>query len=216
MPRVLVLSGSNHAFDACAPIIAEALAGRDGIAVTLTDDRAVLASPDLAGYDVLVHGSGFTYRERQADGTFATKDYLTEAQAKGLFGFVRGGKGFVGIHGTGWWIGGEAVTLTGGHANWHPPGLEFTVTIDDKGHPITRGLDDFTVNDEIYMSAWDPAVHVLATATWAERKHPMAWTHSYDKGRVFFTTLGHGPGTFENAAVQKLLANAVQWAAGRS
>ena len=41
----------------------------------------------------------------------------------------------------------------------------------------------------------------------------MAWTHAYGKGKVFFTTLGHGPNTFENAAVQRLVTNAVQWAA---
>jgi type 1 glutamine amidotransferase len=143
----------------------------------------------------------------------ATVSYLTGEQEDGLFAFVRNGKGLVGIHGTAWWIGGEAIDLVGGHANWHPPGLEFTVNVDDKNHPITRGVEDFTVNDEIYMSAWDPSIRVLATATWADRKHPMAWTHRYGKGNVFFTTLGHGPGTFENAQVLKLLGNAARWAA---
>jgi type 1 glutamine amidotransferase len=42
----------------------------------------------------------------------------------------------------------------------------------------------------------------------------MAWTHRYGEGRVFYTTLGHGPGTFENPTMQALLANAVRWAAG--
>lgn len=213
MPRVLVLSGPNHAFDKCAPLIAEALRGQNGLDVTLADDKDILASPELNGYDVLVHGSGFTYRQRQPDGSLATFPYLTDEQAKGLFDFVRNGKGLVGIHGTAWWIGGEAIDLVGGHANWHPPGLEFGVHVEDPNHPITRGVEDFTVNDEIYMSAWDPSIQVLATATWADRKHPMAWTHSYGQGKVFFTTLGHGPGTFENPAVQKLLANAARWTA---
>src|SRR5689334_19246174 len=118
MPSVLVLSGSNHGFDQCAPLIATALKDQGGLAVDLVDDKAILASGELTSYDVLVHGSGFTYRERQSDGSFATLSYLTDAQEKGLFDFVRGGKGFVGIHGTAWWIGGEAVDLVGGHANW--------------------------------------------------------------------------------------------------
>ena len=122
-----------------------------------------------------------------------------------------GGREF---HGTGWWIGGEHIGLVGGHANWHPPGLEFTVQIDDRQHPITAGIDDFTVQDEIYMSAWDPSIHVLATAGWADRRHPMAWTHGYGEGRVFYTTLGHGPSTFENPTMQRLLGNAARWAAG--
>ena len=41
------------------------------------------------------------------------------------------------------------------------------------------------------------------------------WTHQYGQGRVFFTTLGHGPGTFENASVQRMLGNAVRWTAAR-
>ncbi len=214
MPRVLVLSGSNHGFDKSAPIIHASLSKIDGISATLTDDKAVLASPSLNGYDACVLGSGFTRRQRQEDGTTRLVNELTDAQADGLFAFVRNGKGLIGIHGTGWWIGGEPVSLIGGHANWHPPGLEFSVSIEDAGHPVTQGLSAFTVQDEIYMSAWDPAVHVLATATWSEKKHPMAWTHAYGKGRVFYTTLGHGPGTFENPAVQRLLANAARWASG--
>ena len=216
MPRILVLSGSNHGFDKCAPLIAAGLQNQAGLEVALVEDKAILASGQLRDYDVLVHGSGFTYRQRQPDGTVSTLPYLTGEQEKGLFDFVRNGKGLVGIHGTAWWIGGEAVDLVGGHANWHPPGLEFGVNVADPDHTITRGLTDFTVNDEIYMSAWDPAIHVLATATWADRKHPMAWTHAYGKGKVFFTTLGHGPNTFENQTVLQLLANACAWAAGPS
>ena len=39
---------------------------------------------------------------------------LTSEQEDGLFEFVSGGKGLVGIHGTAWWIGGRAVDLIGG------------------------------------------------------------------------------------------------------
>ena len=91
----------------------------------------------------------------------------------------------------------RAAALIGGHANWHPPGLTFTVAVDDADHPVMKGIANFEVEDEIYMSAWDPGIHVLASAQWQEKAHPMAWTHSYGRGRVFYTTLGHGPGTFE-------------------
>ena len=122
------------------------------------------------------------------------------------FQFVSGGKGLVGIHGTAWWIGGRAVDLIGGHANWHPPGGTFTVNIDDSDHPITQGVGDFEVEDEIYMSAYDPYIHILASAEWSEKQHPLAWVKSYGDGRVFYTALGHGPGTFEQPAMQTLMA----------
>jgi type 1 glutamine amidotransferase len=212
MATVLVITGPNHAFDKSAPLIHEALT-RHGHASTLTDDTAVLASPDLGRYDVVVHGIGFTRRVPQPDGSRVLAPVLSEAESDGLLAYVRGGKGLVGIHGSAWWIGGEYIRLIGGHSNWHPPGLEFTVQIDDRQHPVMQGIDDFAVQDEIYMSAWDPGIHVLATAGWSGGRHPMAWTHQYGAGRVFYTTLGHGPSTFENATMQHLLANAATWAA---
>ena len=33
-------------------------------------------------------------------------------------------------------------------------------------------VGSFTVQDEIYMSAWDPAIHILASATWADAAFP--------------------------------------------
>jgi uncharacterized protein len=214
MPRVLVLSGPNHWFDQSAAIVADALQRDPSLDVTLSDDKSLLAS-GLADYDVLLLGTGFTTMQRQPDGTNKRVSDLTEEQEQGLFAFVRGGGGLVGVHGTGWCIGGEAMKLVGGHANWHPAGLEFTVEIADREHPITRDLGDFVVTDEIYMSAWDPAIHVLATATWAEKKLPMAWTHQYGQGRVFYTTLGHGPSTFQTPAIQQLLVSGAHWVAER-
>ena len=207
------MNGGNHGFDKSAPIVSDAL-GREGdLEVTLTDDKSLLTSPELSLYNAIVLGTGFTRRERSPDGTSKLVNDLTDEQGAGLLQAVREGAGFIGIHGTAWWIGGEYVKLVGGHANWHPPGLEFTVQIDDSAHAITSGIDPFTVQDEIYMSAWDPAIHVLASATWADKQHPVAWTHSYGQGRVFYTALGHGPSTFENPTFQNLMVNAARWVA---
>jgi type 1 glutamine amidotransferase len=210
--KVLVLSGPNHRFDASASVIHDFLAERGDMSVTLSDDKDVLASSQLNKFDVCVFGTGFTRTVRQADGTSKREPDLTSEQEDGLFQFVSGGKGLVGIHGTAWWIGGRAVDLIGGHANWHPPGGTFTVHIEDADHLITQGVGDFEVEDEIYMSAYDPYLRILASAEWSNRPHPMAWVKSFGEGRVFYTTLGHGPGTFERPAMQQLVAQGVQWA----
>jgi type 1 glutamine amidotransferase len=213
MAKVLVLDGPNHAFDKSAPVIHQFLA--KSVDATITEDKDVLAN-GLDRYDAIVFGTGFTRRERLPDGSRKLHYELSDAQEEGLYRFVRGGKGLVGIHGTGWWTGGKHAELTGGHANWHPPGLRFTVKVDDPAHPIMKELSDFEVDDEIYMSAYDPTVHVLASASWSNVNHPMAWTHKFGQGRVFFTTLGHGPNTFEVPAVQRMVTNAVVWASGQS
>lgn len=213
--NVLVLSGPNHRFAESATVIHGFLGAQPGLAVTLTDDKNLLVAPNLNQFDVCVFGTGFTRAVAQPDGSVKREPDLTPVQEDGLFQFVAGGKGLVGIHGTGWWIGGRAVDLIGGHANWHPPGSTFTVKIQDRQHPTTQGLDDFEVEDEIYMSAYDPYIHILAAAEWQNRAHPMAWVKPYGQGRVFYTTLGHGPGTFARPAMQQLITQGVKWAAGQ-
>ena len=211
--NVLVLSGPNHRFADSAAVIHGFLDAQQDMAVTLSDDKAILAAPALNDFDVCVFGTGFTRSVSQPDGTVQRVADLTPEQEDGLFQFVAGGKGLVGIHGTAWWIGGRAVDLIGGHANWHPPGLTFTVNVNDSQHPVTQGLDNFEVEDEIYISAYDPAIHILASADWHNRAHPMAWVKPYGAGRVFYTTLGHGPNTFTRPEMQQLIQQGVRWAA---
>ena len=210
--KVLILSGPNHGFEKSAPIIDQFLNAQDDLETTLDDDKNLLASPQLNEFDVCVFGTGFTRTVAQPEGPPKRLPDLEPEQEDGLLDFVKSGKGLVGIHGTAWWIGGKAVDLIGGHANWHPPGLKFTVHIDDPDHEVTQGLDDFEVEDEIYMSAWDPTLHILATAEWSKKEHPMAWVKPYGQGRVFYTALGHGPGTFEEPGMQALLTRGVRWA----
>jgi hypothetical protein len=208
--KVLLLNGDNHNFHTCAPIVESFLSNDPALSVVVTEDREALRALD--SFDVFVFGTGFTRAVRHDDGTVDRLPDLTPDQEEGLNGYVHDGGGLVGIHGTGWWIPARSVPLIGGHANWHPPGLTFDVTIDDDDHPIMKGIEDFEVEDEIYMSAWDPGIHVLASATWQDKQHPMAWTHHYGEGKVFYTTLGHGPNTFEVDAFQQMIVQAVKWA----
>ena len=63
-------------------------------------------------------------------------------------------EGLAAIHGAAAWnIAGRYMDLLGGAANWHPPGLTFTVNIADSAHPALDGVADFEVEDEIYMTA---------------------------------------------------------------
>ncbi|HCK08630.1 MAG TPA: hypothetical protein DHW45_02070 [Candidatus Latescibacteria bacterium] len=210
--KALVLSGENHRFNESAPIIHAFLDADSEIDAELVDDKDALKS--LGEYNVCVLGTGFTRSVKQEDGSVVRMDDLSAEQEKGVFDFVSGGGGLVGVHGTAWWISSRAVTLIGGHANWHPPGLTFEVEVDDAEHEITEGVENFEVDDEIYMSAWDPGIHILASAAWADKRHPLAWTQPYGQGRVFYTALGHGPGTFEHPMMQRLVRNGALWAAG--
>jgi type 1 glutamine amidotransferase len=43
---------------------------------------------------------------------------------------------------------------------------------------------------------------------------PVAWTKSYGKGRVFYSTFGHAAETWDNPAIQTMYLEAIKWAMG--
>jgi hypothetical protein len=158
--KVLLINGANYAWDTCAPILHATLEAAADLSVILTDDRGVLASSAVSEYDVIIVGSGFTRRVVGADGVSTFVPEFTDAQSAGLLSAVRTGAGFIGLHATGWAIGGQHVLLLGGSANMHPPRSEepFEVTIADPTHAVAEGLAAFHVPDEIYLTARDARV----------------------------------------------------------
>lgn len=86
------------------------------------------------------------------------------------------------------------------------------------GHPILTGVStkEFPVSASLYKTgplADTAAPLLLATADGVEESQPAAWTHQRPNGgRVFYTSLGHEE-DFERIDFQRLLRNAVYWAA---
>ena len=166
------------------------------------------------------------------------KDRWGERPQKALEDFVRAGKGLVIYHISlgafdGWtefekMSGGNWRPNNGHHSAAHP----FTVDIKDGDHPITRGLKSFNVpKDELYANLrWQPegSYHVLATAyddhalyngrarqpiPGAGINQPILWTTEYGKGRVFVTTLGHGPEEARAPVFGVTFGRGAEWAA---
>ena len=95
-------------------------------------------------------------------------------------------------------------------------GVDFNVRIEDKSHPITKGMSGFKIHDESYRG-WvhHPGSHVLLTTDQKLNNHRLAWTRFYKKARVFFIQLGHGSHAFASKDYQQLMARGIRWAAGR-
>jgi len=95
-------------------------------------------------------------------------------------------------------------------------GLDFKVHVEDPNHPITQGISDFTIHDEVYRK-WilDPGNHVLLTTDCPESAKELCWTRDYAKSKVCFLQLGHGPEAHTNPNYRELVARAIQWTAGR-
>lgn len=210
--NALALFGVDQGFQHTSDCIKELLSNAEGLNVEAAEGLDSLNAP-LSDVDLVVFSIGFARVERTDAGSRWVPS-LTAEQEERLFAYVRGGGGLAAIHGAAWNIAGRYMDLLGGAANWHPPGLTFTVNIADSDHPALDGVNDFEVDDEIYMTACDPAVETLATARWENRNHPVAWAKTYGDGRVFYTALGHGPSTFEKPDMQKMLTQGLRWAGG--
>jgi type 1 glutamine amidotransferase len=152
--------------------------------------------------------------------------------------FAEAGKGWIGFHVSGlvgisnpewtWyqnWLGG--ITFKG------HPGTRQTGTVKVEAsavsHPALAGVPaSFSIHEEWY--AWNksprgqPDIAILATVdetsydpqgTGMGKDHPVMWSNT-KYGPMIYTSLGHEPEAFGNAAVRKFLANAIPWAAKSS
>jgi len=54
-----------------------------------------------------------------------------------------------------------------------------------------------------------PAVHAFRRP---DNDYPIAWVRNYGKGRVFYSTIGHGFEQWDNANVQRMYLEAMKWA----
>lgn len=90
--------------------------------------------------------------------------------------------------------------------------VEVPVVIADPNHPITSGLKDFTLRDEIY---WGFRVgadsHPLLTTTHPKSGKPLMWTRTEGKSRVVFLQLGHDHFAFDNPSFRELVARGILW-----
>ena len=231
--QILIVTGQNtssHDWRATTPVLRKILEDSGRFDVRVTEEFRGAGADTLAPYDVVVLNYYDSNRPNLRWG---------EVTGNALLNFVRGGKGLVLYHFSlaafdGWT---EFEAMCGG--NWRPNNghhsarHDFTVTVKDGDHPITRGLKSTFVeaNDELYANLkWQPAAafHVLATA-WDDHSlyrpgekqpldgpgaaEPMLWTVNYGKGRVFATALGHDTEAMKNPGFAATLARGTEWAA---
>ena len=86
------------------------------------------------------------------------------------------------------------------------------VKVEDKNHPITRGISDFEIFDEIYGGVEIlPTVKPLLSTSHPKSMKYLAWVNHYGKSEVVYIQLGHGPTGFSNPNFKKLVQQAIEW-----
>ncbi len=98
-------------------------------------------------------------------------------------------------------------------------GCDVWVLPEAADHPILRGVEPTKFHSPMWIYKQRPladTVTPLMAGGWSKDgpEEPVAWTNTYQGGKVFYTTLGH-PDDFKIPQVNRLLLNAIRWAAGR-
>ncbi|WP_442577037.1 ThuA domain-containing protein [Microbacterium sp. F51-2R] len=198
-----------------------------GFDVRVEETTAVYADADeLAATDLIVQS--------------VTMSEISREELAGLRAAVEAGTGLTGWHGgiaDSFRASSDYLQLVGGQFATHPavgPGVEraegeenyrdYTVEFTELGrrHPITEGLDDFTLRTEQYWVLFDELNDVLATTThpaepeqpW-RRPHtsPAVWTREWGAGRIVVTTPGHSPDVLDHPSVRTIIERGMLWAA---
>lgn len=221
--RLLYLTHSAGYRHEVLPVSADVVRGlgrSGGFDVTVTDDPAVISETGLRDYAaVLFYTSG--------------ELPLGEDQKRALLAFVKGGRGFIGVHSASdtFYRWPEYGQMLGGYFDGHPWHTTVGVRVEDQGHAATQHLPPvFEIRDEIYQfRSWsrdrvrvllslDPASVDLAAKgiKRADRDFALAWTRPYGDGRVFYTALGHEAGVWRDERFTRHLLGGILWAMGTS
>jgi len=222
--KVLLLSGgqrNHHGYRRQAQLLQKALEDTKQFQVTVCEDAAVLETPALNKYDVIVATAD------RRDPEFR----LSEAQQRALLKFVHDGKGFFSLHGfccaDRTWVPEMRELLGGVLAHFGIPDTKvkvsnFPVKIVDPSHPITKGVSDFEHNDELYYELQTRGeLKPLAVAVFENKDWPVLWTRVYGKGKVCVSVFGHcgiqpnANDPLEHAPFQRLILQGIAWTADR-
>jgi type 1 glutamine amidotransferase len=184
-----------------------------GVTAHFTVDVRVLSAENLAKVDLLVMLRDGLMRPQtgpDSDYTWMTKD-----QQAAIVRFVHGGGGFLNLHNS---MGlypesGGYLELVGGRYIGHGPLERFRVEVVDPNHPVTRGVNNFTVADEQHTPPYDRRkVHLLLENRSDDGTVAAAgWVYEPGKGRLCHLANGHTREALAHPMYQRLLRNAVQW-----
>ncbi len=217
--QVILIGGIYHPFEDYAALLTRlgSAAGWRQCLVTDDVDAAIeaLEPGDLLAlaalrWRMLNHEKYVPHRARWAF-------ELSPDKAAALTRFVHGGGRMLAMHtasicfdtfaGYGELLGGRWVW----DQTFHPDPCALTVT--PQAHPITEGLQDFTLHDELYHHlAVEPTSTPLLRARIGRGEwHTVSWAAQPGSGRVVYNALGHDRASWQQPQHQQFLRSSLMW-----
>jgi type 1 glutamine amidotransferase len=215
--KILILTGqNNHEWQKTTAILLKMYEKLPDYQVSISKEPESLTFDDIKNYDVLVSNwNNWPDNDLKWD----------QAQESAFKKFVEEGGGSVVIH-----AGGSsyyrseiyhqiAIGRWGKETSHGKPTIAKIHSFDQE-HPITNDLIDFYIMDEIWEKTdIHPDARSLGriSASDEDDGHVIEggaiYVNTLEKGRCFYTILGHDERAFFNTGLQTLLIRATEWAA---
>ena len=241
--RLLIFTYQPGYYHTATPRISaaiEAMGKKTGAyETTVSDDPFVFEPENLGRFDAVVMNNNCGPYLLPRGFAKLPEEKKREAKArearlrKSLEDFVRGGRGFVGIHSCLYtpdyadWP--EGAELLGGLVPGHPWNQKIRVLIDDPSHPLCAAFQGnaFEIVEETYqvlgpytrekvrvLLRLDPASVDLAKGARKDSDYALAWVKAYGKGRVFYAALTHYEENLASPALLRFYLDGIQFALG--
>ena len=215
--RILILSGSNnHEWKKTTPFLKKIFDNAGYFQVDITNQPDTLSYHIFTKYDAVVSNWN----------SWPENDLRWTAEAEnGLLKFVEEGGGLVFFHAStsalyNWPEFKKISTGAWGDSTWHGKKSPVQVIINNQEHPITNGLSDFYIFDELWINAeQNDSFQILGSAINDEalvkgyKSQPAIFVLKYGKGKIFHTLLGHDVRAMRNSGFQTLMLRGAEWVA---
>ena len=90
--------------------------------------------------------------------------------------------------------------------------IDLTVKIDNPSHPVTKGVKNFLLHDEVYGNLEIiPGVIPLLSTDHPKSNKLIGWTLKKEKSRIVFIQPGHDKNSYTNPGYRKLVNQAIRY-----
>jgi type 1 glutamine amidotransferase len=215
--NLLIITGSNnHDWQKTTLYLKQVYEESGLFKVDITEKPDSLKTKDLIKYEAIVSNWNAFPETSRKWGTIAEKAILD---------FVRDGKGFVFFHAASaanydWPEYQEMAGATWGKSTHHGNIAPFEVKFNNAAHPVTKGISDFWITDELWVDLdQKPDIQILCTAfapkenNGSDKNEPVVICNEFGKGRCFYNVLGHDVAAMKNLGWRTLMIRGTEWAA---